>query len=59
MDLSFEYILQYDNEGEDIINGIITVAESSAHQIYPESKRASMNVSIVLQIRLKTSRLHP
>jgi hypothetical protein len=42
MDLSLQRLLQYADEGEDMLNRIVTGDQSWMHHYEPESKRASM-----------------
>jgi hypothetical protein len=42
MGLSLQHLLRYADEGEEMLNGIVTGDESRVHHCQPESKRASM-----------------
>jgi hypothetical protein len=42
MGLSLQNLLRYEDEGEDMLNRIITSAKSWVHHYQPETKRASM-----------------
>jgi hypothetical protein len=42
MSLSLQHLLRYADEGEDMLNRIVTEDESWVHHCLPESKRASM-----------------
>jgi hypothetical protein len=42
MDLSLQQLLRFADEGEDMLNRIVTGDESWAHHHQPESKRASV-----------------
>jgi hypothetical protein len=44
MGLSLQHLLQYADEGEDMLNRIVTPEESWVHHHQPESKRASMQL---------------
>jgi hypothetical protein len=43
MGLSLQHLLRYPDDGEDMLNRIITGDESWVHHYQPESKRASMH----------------
>jgi hypothetical protein len=45
MDLSLQHLLRYADEGEDMLNRIVTGDESWVHHYQPESKRASVHPS--------------
>jgi hypothetical protein len=49
--LSLQHVLKYADEGENMLNRIVTGDESWVHHYQPESKRAS-NVSLMTK-RLK------
>jgi hypothetical protein len=42
MDLSLQHLLQYADEGEDMLNMIVVGDESLVHHCQPESKCASV-----------------
>jgi hypothetical protein len=42
MDVSLQHLLRYADEGEDMLNKIVTGEESWVHHYQPESKRTSM-----------------
>jgi hypothetical protein len=42
MGLSLQHFLQHTEEGEDMLNSIVTGDESWVHHYQPESKRASV-----------------
>jgi hypothetical protein len=42
MCLSLQHLLRYADEGEDMLNRIVTGDESWVHHCQPESKRSSM-----------------
>jgi hypothetical protein len=42
MGLSLQHLLQYADEGKDMLNKIVTEEESWVHHYQPESKRTSM-----------------
>jgi hypothetical protein len=42
MGLSLQHLLWYEDEGEDVLNRIVTGDELWVHHYQPESKRASM-----------------
>jgi hypothetical protein len=42
MGLSLQHILRYADEGDDMLNRVVTGDESWVHQYQPESKRSSV-----------------
>jgi hypothetical protein len=61
MGLSLQRLLRYADEGEDMLNRIVTGDESWVHHCKPESKRASVcngNIPVHLRLRHELGRLN-
>jgi hypothetical protein len=46
MGLCLQHLIQYADEGEDLLNRIVTGNESRVHHYQPESKRASLQIAM-------------
>jgi hypothetical protein len=59
MDLSLQHLLRYADEGEDMLNRIVTGDESWVHHYQPESKRTSMQLKHPSSPQIKKIKLTP